>query len=177
MSTKYYQFILTQAICSPIGAGMVLYPCLACVITWFQKRRALAMGIVTSGSSLGGIVLPILVDHLVPTIGFGWTMRTCGFLMMGLLVVTNVTVRSRLPPRLRETGIMGFVRPFTDLSFLLTACASFFFAMGSFIPITFIVSYGEHIGMSPKLAGYLVSISCATRYFDNPILSVNTSLV
>lgn len=31
IATKYYQFILSQAICSAIGASMVFYPTFACV--------------------------------------------------------------------------------------------------------------------------------------------------
>ncbi|KAJ5730360.1 uncharacterized protein N7483_004868 [Penicillium malachiteum] len=62
MATKYYQFLLSQAICSPLGAGMILYPSFSWVATWFQERRALAMGITASGSSLGGVILPILIN-------------------------------------------------------------------------------------------------------------------
>ena len=31
ISTKYYQILLSQAICSPIGASMVFYPAFTCV--------------------------------------------------------------------------------------------------------------------------------------------------
>ena len=31
ISTEYYQFLLSQAICSPIGASMVFYPAFTCV--------------------------------------------------------------------------------------------------------------------------------------------------
>lgn len=31
ISTKYYQLLLSQAICSPIGASMVFYPAFTCV--------------------------------------------------------------------------------------------------------------------------------------------------
>ena len=31
ISTKYYQILLSQAICSPIGASMVFYPAFNCV--------------------------------------------------------------------------------------------------------------------------------------------------
>jgi hypothetical protein len=32
---------------------------------WFYKRRGLALGVVTSGSSFGGVIWPIAVDHLI----------------------------------------------------------------------------------------------------------------
>ncbi|KAF5608294.1 major facilitator superfamily transporter [Fusarium subglutinans] len=158
ISSQYYQFILSQAICSPLGAAMILYPSFSCVTTWFRQKRALALGITASGSSLGGTILPIVVNRLIPRIGFGWTMRVCSFLLFALLVVTNLTVRSRIAPQPKEKGIIAYLRPFTSLSFVLTSLAGFFYSMGMFIPITFMVTYGEHVGLSNNMAGYLVSI-------------------
>jgi nitrate/nitrite transporter NarK len=163
LASQLYQFILSQAICSPIGASMVLYSSFNCVTTWFLKRRALAMGITASGSSLGGVLFPILVDRLIPNIGFAWTMRTCAFVILTLLSVTNFTVRSRLPPHPKNVELSAFLQPLVDPPFLLTALAAFFYSMGMFIPITFLVTYGEHVGMSSKLAGYLVSIFNGAR--------------
>ncbi|KAF5717288.1 monocarboxylate transporter [Fusarium globosum] len=163
ISSQYYQFILSQAVCSPLGAAMVLYPSFSCVTTWFRQKRALALGITSSGSSLGGTILPIIVNRLIPRIGFGWTMRVCAFILFGLLLVTNLTVRSRVAPQPKEAGIMAYLRPFTSLSFVLTSLAGFFYSMGMFIPITFMVTYGAHVGLSNNMAGYLVSIYNASR--------------
>ncbi|OAA80553.1 Major facilitator superfamily domain, general substrate transporter [Akanthomyces lecanii RCEF 1005] len=158
LSSEYYQLILSQAICSPIGAGMVLYPSFSCVATWFRSRRALALGITASGSSLGGTVMPIMVSHLMEKIGFGWTMRATAFVMLGLLIITNLTVKSRLTPQAKDASLLDFFRAFKDPAFCLTALASFFYSVGMFVPITFMVTYGLHVGMSTSLASYLVSI-------------------
>lgn len=176
LSSKYYRLILSQAICSPIGAGMVLYPSFSCVATWFRCRRALALGITASGSSLGGTVMPIMVSHLMDKIGFGWTMRATTFLMLGLLTITNLTVKSRLTPRLKDASLLDFFRAFNDPAFCLTAMASFFYTVGMCIPITFMVTYGVHVGMSTSLASYLVSIFNAARYvpFDSSLTGNST---
>src|SRR6185437_15224651 len=79
LSTKYYQLILSQGVCSPLGCSMIFYPCMSATSTWFFKRRALALGIVASGSSIGGVILPIMVQRLIPEVGFPWTMRICAF--------------------------------------------------------------------------------------------------
>ncbi|KAJ5733526.1 major facilitator superfamily domain-containing protein [Penicillium malachiteum] len=158
LATKYYQLLLSQAICSPLGAGMILYPLFSCVATWFQERRALAMDITASGSSLGGVVLPILINWMLPKVGFAWAMRTCSFVILTLLIITNLTVRSRLPPKPKPTNIGNYIRHFADPAFLLTVLASFFFSMGMRIPITFLVTFGEVVGMSAKMAGYLAAI-------------------
>jgi MFS family permease len=158
LSSRFYQFTLSQGICSPIGASMILYPCFSIVATWFKNRRALAMGSVASGSSLGGVLLPILVERVMGRIGFAWIMRICAFVMLGLLIVVNLTVRSRLPPQPQPSSFGTYLRLFKEEAFLLTALTSFFYSMGMFIPITFMVTYGEHMGMETGLAGYLVPI-------------------
>lgn len=86
LSSEYYQFILAQGICSPLGASMIFYPGMSVIPTWFFKRRAFAFGIIAAGSSIGGIILPIMIQRLLPQVGFGWAMRICAFLILFLLV-------------------------------------------------------------------------------------------
>jgi MFS family permease len=56
VSTQYYQFFLSQSVCSAIGASALFWASNNSVGTWFRRRRALAFGIVSSGSSVGGVV-------------------------------------------------------------------------------------------------------------------------
>lgn len=70
ISTEYWQLFLTQGVLSGIGAGIYFTPCISIVSTYFDKRRGLAVGLATTGNSAGGIVYPLLVRGLVPTLGF-----------------------------------------------------------------------------------------------------------
>ena len=58
LATKYYQFFLAQSICSALGAAALFSAGTGPVGSWFLKNRALAFGIVASGSSLSGCLLP-----------------------------------------------------------------------------------------------------------------------
>jgi MFS family permease len=53
LCTTYWQVFLTQAICMGLGAGLLYVPSLALIGIWFERRRALAMGIVMSGIAVG----------------------------------------------------------------------------------------------------------------------------
>jgi MFS family permease len=117
ISTEYYQFLLSQGVCSAIGASMVFYPSFNCVTTWFFKKRALSFGIAASGSSLGGVIFPIMVHKLIPEVGFPWTMRICAFMILALLILANMFIRSRIPPFPKPVKVMDFVRPVTELRF------------------------------------------------------------
>ncbi|KAH9207661.1 major facilitator superfamily domain-containing protein [Leptodontidium sp. 2 PMI_412] len=158
ISKEYYQFFLSQSICSGLGCSFLFYPVIAALGTWFLKHRALAFGIAVSGSSLGGVVLPIMVQRLIPHIGFGWTMRALAFMLLGLLVVANLTIKSRLPPARRPFALKDLITPFMEKPFFLLALASFFIYIGGFLPFNFLIVQGVASGMSPSLASYLVPI-------------------
>lgn len=59
LSTEYCQIMLSQGFCSGIGSGLLYVPSIALVNTMFTTKRGVAMGIVTSGASLGRSLLPI----------------------------------------------------------------------------------------------------------------------
>ncbi|EXK24170.1 hypothetical protein FOMG_19091 [Fusarium oxysporum f. sp. melonis 26406] len=158
ISKTYYQILLSQAVCSAIGASMVFYPAISSVSTWFSQKRGIALGIVAAGSSLGGVIFPIIVVHLIPQLGFAWAMRVCAFVILALLIFANFTVKSRIKPTKRSFSLIAFLRPLKDPVFLLLTSAVFFFFWGMFIPFTFIVVAAREQGMSPRLASYLVPI-------------------
>lgn len=57
LSTQYYQVFLSQALCIGIGSGLLYVPSLALVGTKFTSKRAVAMGITTSGGTLGELFI------------------------------------------------------------------------------------------------------------------------
>lgn len=163
LATKYYQFFLAQSVCSAIGCSLIFYSAMNAASTWFMKKRAYALGIIASGSSLGGVFLPIMVTKLIPRVGFGWTMRAIAFVFLGLLVVANVTVTSRLNHTSRSFMVMEFIIPLRELPFALLALASFFFYFGVFLPINFLIVQAQTEGISYELSNYLVPIMNAAR--------------
>ncbi|KAK3390687.1 putative MFS monocarboxylate transporter [Podospora didyma] len=105
LGTQYYQFFLSQGVLLGIGTSLITWPPLAVVSRSLPQHRGLALGIVVSGSSLGGVVWPIMLERLLghDNLGFGWVMRIVGFTMLPLLVIACVTVREPLtapaPPK------------------------------------------------------------------------------
>jgi hypothetical protein len=79
-----------------------------------------------AGSSLGGVIFPLMVQHLLPQVGFGWTMRICAFLILGLLVIANLTISSSLRHAPRPFSVMHCLGPLRELNFGIVCTASFF---------------------------------------------------
>lgn len=154
---EYYQFMLAQGILGGLCCGMMFAPAMAAVGQYFRTRRALAMGIAVSGSSLGGVIFPIALNNLfqIRSIAFGWGVRIAGFIILALLVIACATVRRRLPPR---KGNILVLSAFRDPSYILTIVSLFFLIWGMFTPFFYIETYATYRGMPPRLASYMLSI-------------------
>jgi uncharacterized membrane protein YbhN (UPF0104 family) len=105
-----------------------------------------------------------MINKLTPQIGFAWTMRSLAFMLLGLLIFANLTVKSRLTHTPKPWKIWEFFVPLKDPKFALLAIGSFFFFWGLFIPINFISLYGKYHGMSNNFAAYQIAILNAGRY-------------
>lgn len=53
LCTEYWQVMLAQAVCIGLGCGCIFVPSVAILPQYFTTRKAFAMGLAASGSSLG----------------------------------------------------------------------------------------------------------------------------
>ncbi|GJC91276.1 major facilitator superfamily transporter [Colletotrichum higginsianum] len=158
LSTQYYQFILAQSIVSSVGSSACFNASMAAVTSWFFKRRAAAFGIMVSGSSLGGVILPIMMSKMISQVGFPWAIRAVAFMFLLLLGVACLTVKSRLPPRPRPFVFKEYVDSLREPPMLITVCALFLFFWGMFLPFNFIILQARAQGMDENLVIYLLPI-------------------
>lgn len=165
ISSEYYQIILAQGICTSLGMSAIYVPATACLAGWFDRRRGTAYGIATSGSSFGGVVLPIMISRLIPRVGFPVAMRAAAFLILGLLVLANLTVASRLPPDPSPVTRASLLRPFRDVRLMLVNVGFLLMTLGVFIPINYIAVESLRHGMSYELSHYLVATMNAGSLF------------
>ncbi|KAL9093504.1 MAG: hypothetical protein Q9165_003899 [Trypethelium subeluteriae] len=94
LCTKYYQLFLAQGVLIGFFMSFLFVPAVAVVSRRLAHRRGLALGIVIGGSSIGGVIWPIMLNQLLnhDSVSFGWTMRAVAFTMVPLLSVTCLTV-------------------------------------------------------------------------------------
>ncbi len=76
--SDYWSLFLVQGVGLGVGFGLVFNLAINCPSHYFARRRGLALGVVASGSSTGGIIFPIMVTRLIPMIGYPNTMRVVG---------------------------------------------------------------------------------------------------
>lgn len=95
LCTEYYQFLLAQAVLLGMSMSFVTWPGVGVLGRHFPHKRGMAMGIVVGGSSLGGIIWPIMLDRMLLDVGgldFSWTMRIIGFTMLPLLIIATASM-------------------------------------------------------------------------------------
>jgi MCP family monocarboxylic acid transporter-like MFS transporter 10 len=98
-SGHYYQVFLTQGLGAGIGLGLLFLPAIGVISHHFNKRRGLAMGIAVSGSSVGGLCFPVMLNKLIEHKGFPWATRAASFLCTGLMAIAIACMKTRLPPK------------------------------------------------------------------------------
>lgn len=170
---KFYQFLLAQAVSMGIFMSLLVAPSVAIVGQYIKVKRGAAMGIVIAGSSLGGVVWPIVISELLKneSVGFGWTMRIVGFIMIPLLAVACICcrppleqARAQISDREAQPQQIKDEKRRPDFSILkktemrLLCLAFFTIYFGMFAPFFFITSYASAMGFSGDLAFYSVSI-------------------
>ncbi|KAJ6111628.1 hypothetical protein N7523_007689 [Penicillium sp. IBT 18751x] len=157
LCTKYWQLFLAQGLGQGIGCGLMFCPTLALISTYFVKNRGIAIGLVASGSATGGLVFPAVVMRMLPEVGYGWTMRTLGFITMATLIPCLLFFKQRLPPR--TAGPIVEWTAFKELPYLLFAAGMFLSFCGLYVAFFYIGSFSRNIvGVSERTSIYLLMI-------------------
>ena len=168
LATTYYQALLAQGFCVGIGAGCLFVPSVAVLPTYFKRRLGLAVGLGSSGSSIGGIIYPIVLYRLIDRIGFGWSVRVMGFIALGTLLLPFFIMKQRVkPPKARALIDWS---AFTDIPYMTFVVATLIGFMGLNV-ILFYLSYdaeAQHI-TTEKLAFYIIPIFNAASTFGRTL--------
>lgn len=92
---EYWQLLLSQGIFQGIGLGMVFFPPSAVIPQWFSKYRALATGIATAGTGMGGIIFSLSVQRMVEYMSIEWIQRFCGLLCFAVCLCCSYFIKTR----------------------------------------------------------------------------------
>ena len=136
LSTKYYQLFLAQGICVGLGNGLMFAPALAVLSTYFTKHRSVAISIGACGTGTGGLVFPAIIRQLLPKIGFAWTVRVLGLIMLINLIIANIFLRTRIAPR--KTGPIVDLSAFKDVAYTLFAIGMFLVFWGLYFAFYYV---------------------------------------
>ncbi|KAJ5624160.1 hypothetical protein N7510_000469 [Penicillium lagena] len=151
ISKTYWQLLLSQGVCMGLGFGLMFSPPLSLLPTYFTTRRSLGVGLAAAGSATGGLIFPAVVQRLLPTVGYAWTMRVLGFLTLTMLVPSFFLFQQRVPPR-RSGPIIEWAA-FREKAYVFFSVGMYLNYWGLYIAFFYITSFARQIiGLNEKEA-------------------------
>jgi MCP family monocarboxylic acid transporter-like MFS transporter 10 len=173
LCTSYYQIILAQGVGVGLSMGLLFNLAIGIPTHWFQKRRAFALGIQSTGSSLGGVIFPIMIRKLIQEIGYPWTMRLIGFLGLVLLGGSWFFMNTRLPPlqNIKNGGWkkVKWIDPsaFKQWSYTLFVIGCTLILFGLYTPFVYISTFTTQYGI--PASDYWLSVMNAASIFGRVV--------
>ncbi|KAK6212445.1 hypothetical protein LQW54_005219 [Pestalotiopsis sp. IQ-011] len=162
LCTQFWQLVLAQAVCAGLGTGLLYIPSLAIIPQYFFHRKALALGVVVSGSSFGGVVYSIVFTQLEPRIGFGWTLRVKGVIALCTLSISVAVLRRREPPSDKIRSLLD-LKAFREGPYRLYCAALCLSNVAFFTPVFYMQPFALAHGLGGQtIALYLVAIMNAS---------------
>ncbi|CAD0113981.1 unnamed protein product [Aureobasidium uvarum] len=164
----FWQVLLAQGFCIGIGSGLLFVPAVAILPTYFNTKLGLAIGLAASGSSMGGIIYPIVFYRLLDQIGFGWSVRVLGFLALATLLIPIFVMKQRVkPPRARaliDTTV------FKDVPFMLFTLGTMIGFIGLYTVLFYLSFFGQSKGYTDaSMSFYIVPILNAASVFGRTL--------
>ncbi|KAJ7085070.1 MFS general substrate transporter [Mycena epipterygia] len=160
----YWNFLLCQGLTIGVGCGLIFGTAATIITHWWKKRRGLAFGIASCGGSLGGVFFPVTLRQVLPKVGFTWTLRIMGFILIFTLGMANLCLTRRLPPQKARGGLLG-LHVFRSAAFAVYCLSSLISSLGAFNGMLFITSSAVSFGLSSNFAFYLVAMHNGASLF------------
>jgi MFS family permease len=184
--TQLWQPYVLYGLVAALGMGTAYVPCNSTVVKWFSRRRGLAVGLASSGGSVGTFALPPIAQMLVASVG--WRSAYVIFGAAVFVILTSVAAIMR-----RDPESMG-LRPDGDAVSPAAATAgagewplsrairtSTFWLLGAtftatwvpvFIPLVHLVPFTRDLGYSPLVGAWCVSTLGAAAVTGRLVMGV-----
>ncbi|KAL0082408.1 major facilitator superfamily domain-containing protein [Phycomyces blakesleeanus] len=159
--TEIWQLCMTQGVLYGIGTSIIYYIVISEIPKWFTKNTGIALGVASSGNSIGGLVMPLLVGALNEKLGVFWCYRVVGFINVGVGLFACILFRDR-PGHTKVTQRLKDIIDFKilkDLNFVLWCITDIFLEGAYYVPVFFLPSYATFIGLSPEKGSATVAVA------------------
>ncbi len=169
-----------------ISGGCCPTPIISTIPRWFAKNRGLAVGIITTGVSLGGIISAPLAQWLISS--YGWQQA---FIFLGIITFVVIIPLAQFmkhspqrvgirpygedstivdkQPLASTAGGLSFIQLIKTSQFWIFGAVSFCFIFAVQLIITHIVPHAIDTGISEMVAASIISVISATAVISRNI--------
>ncbi|PYI26064.1 MFS general substrate transporter [Aspergillus indologenus CBS 114.80] len=183
VSRTLWQFALTQGVLVGISVSMSYIPATTTAPTWFNERRSLAMGIIISGSAVGGMLWPSILTAMIHHLGFRNALRVSGSICALAILLVSPAVkwepsfneqilgeRDALRQRAGGSPARALLQPprlnrrlTRTRGFLLQAAGCMLQSAAYSTPLIYYAAFGRALGYSATTAANFITISNAAN--------------
>ncbi|MCJ1479338.1 hypothetical protein MMC13_008023 [Lambiella insularis] len=152
------ELIITQGFFYSVGASLIHYPALFYLDEWFSERKALAYGIVLSGTGIFGSVVPMILQWGLDSHGLRTTLRAWGIGCLTLILLLMFHVKPRLarPAKaIKSSQNVDFLQLAKFWVFLAGNVAQ---GLGLYLPQIYLPAYAASLGLSSLASTLSVSL-------------------
>jgi MFS family permease len=147
-----------------VGAGAGFAPMMADISHWFVKRRGLAVVVVASGNYVAGAVWPLIMNSLMPLVGWRGTYIAIGVVVAALLLPVTLLLRRRPSQKMLSDAEEATRIARTDIGvsprllMVLLVLAGFSCCVAMSMPQVHIVAYCGDLGYGVARGAEMLSL-------------------
>jgi len=179
---QYYQVFLAHGVGMGIASGLSFIPAIAVLAHHFSDphERAKMMMIIASGSSVGGLVHPIMLNHLFhDSLGFHNGVRVSAGMNTALLIIALVLMRAKYDHgRGLATDLIPIhvaMKKFSkDYVYVLIVTGAMLVVCGIYCPLFYIQLDAIKRGLDSNFSFYTLSILNAASIFGRIVPGLYT---
>ncbi|KAF2806997.1 putative MFS monocarboxylate transporter [Mytilinidion resinicola] len=186
---QLWHFLLTQGVMLGCGTCLTFIPAMTIAPGWFDGRRGFAMGIILSGTGVGGVVWAPALRSLNASIGFRNTLRLTGGIAFILICTAAFVLKwdpdseRRIAVEYPPTSSTSFGARFIHVRiplvnwriarskiFVAEALGAMLQAAAYYTPVYFFSSYARTLGYSAASGASFIAISNASSAMGKVVL-------
>ncbi|KAL5414440.1 hypothetical protein PMIN04_009026 [Paraphaeosphaeria minitans] len=153
-----WHIFVTQGLLLGVTAGSGIQPACTVVAQHFEKRRAMAMSLVSSGGAMGGVCYQLMFTQLQPLVGFPWTMRIAAIKVLACYSAALLISKDRPSgAKISLRSLLDF-NGFRDAKYAVLALGGCFANFGLWVPGFHIKSYAIKVYPGQSIGKYLISL-------------------
>lgn len=140
---------------------MLYVPSIAAAAASFEDpgRRSKVIGLIASGTGIGGVIYPIMFNKLLTAVGFPWAIRSIAFVVMATYLFSYGILFYKPVKSLRvrdwfDTSVLK------DLPFLSICLGAFFAGTAYYVPLLYVQTFAQTVASASNvnLANYMLAI-------------------
>lgn len=181
--TQLWQIYLCQGFMVGFSFSLVFLPGTLVIPTWFEKRKATAMGIGLAGSGLGGVVFSLLVNKMIEMTGDQkWALRTVGIITLATSLFGTVFMRPRNGKKVNykvtltkefvklNAKLIVEIRVFDNYPMLVVTLWLGVALVGYVIVLYSFSAYATSVGLSHTQASNLLAVMNVAQMLGRPLI-------